>query len=83
MEFKVGNNFEKIARDRSKSVLVEFYAPWCGACKQFEPTYLQLAENFRYQNDYVVAKIDATANEVENIRVENYPTIKYIYIYKL
>jgi len=76
----VGNNFEKIARDRSKSVLVEFYAPWCGACKQFEPTYLQLAENFRYQNDYVVAKIDATANEVENIRVENYPTIKYIYI---
>nr|CAD7588928.1 unnamed protein product [Timema genevievae] len=40
----VSTNFDEIVFDKEKDVLVEFYAPWCGHCKQLAPIYDQIIE---------------------------------------
>ena len=73
----VGSTFERIVNDESKDVLIEFYAPWCGHCKSFEPKYKQFAAKHNSeQPNFVVAKFDATVNDPpENYSVEGFPTI--------
>ncbi len=72
-----GSNFDEVAFDKSKNVLVEFYAPWCGHCKQLAPVWDKLAESMEAEDkEVVVAKIDATANELPHTRVRSFPTIK-------
>ena len=79
----VHDNFDQIAMDKSKDVLVEIYAPWCGACKRIAPEYEQLAKDIaeKASDQFIVAKYDGTANDIPaslNFRLEHFPTFKLI-----
>ncbi|XP_054621670.1 protein disulfide-isomerase A4 [Dunckerocampus dactyliophorus] len=75
----VGKTFEEIVMDTEKDVLIEFYAPWCGHCKKLEPDYLALGKKYKGEKNLVIAKMDATANDVPNdsYKVEGFPTIYF------
>jgi protein disulfide-isomerase A1 len=73
----VGKSFHNIVMDPTKDVLVEFYAPWCGHCKKLEPIYNELAEKLKDNTNVVIAKMDSTANEVEEVSIQGFPTIKF------
>nr|XP_023657071.1 protein disulfide-isomerase A3-like isoform X1 [Paramormyrops kingsleyae] len=74
----VAETFQEIVNDPAKDVLVEFYAPWCGHCKNLEPKYAELGERLSGDHNIVVAKMDATANDVPpSYDVQGFPTIYF------
>ncbi|XP_014243206.1 protein disulfide-isomerase [Cimex lectularius] len=72
----VSSNFDEVVFNTEKDVLVEFYAPWCTHCNKLAPIYDELGEKFKDNNEVLVAKIDATANELEHTKIESFPTLK-------
>jgi len=73
----VGKNYEETVHAEDKHVFVEFYAPWCGHCKSLEPTWNKLGEHFKDNDDVIIAKSDATANEFDDVDVQGFPTLKF------
>uniref|UniRef100_A0A8C4DKN3 Protein disulfide-isomerase n=1 Tax=Dicentrarchus labrax TaxID=13489 RepID=A0A8C4DKN3_DICLA len=74
----VAENFDSIVNDDSKDVLIEFYAPWCGHCKNLEPKFNELGEKLGSDPNVVIAKMDATANDVPSpYEVSGFPTLYF------
>ncbi len=76
----VAKNFDAIvapANAAGKTILLEFYAPWCGHCKSLAPIYEKVGAHFLSRDDVIVAKMDATANDVMDSRfdVKGFPTL--------
>lgn len=72
----VAKNFDEIVNDPERDVLIEFYAPWCGHCKSLAPKYEELGEKVANIDSVVIAKMDATANDVPPpYDVKGFPTL--------
>ncbi|KAF1539691.1 Protein disulfide-isomerase A2, partial [Eudyptula minor] len=73
----VGKTFEQVAFDETKNVFVKFYAPWCSHCQAMAAAWEKLGERYKDHEDIVIAELDATANELENITINGFPTLHY------
>ncbi|KAF2137468.1 uncharacterized protein K452DRAFT_321720 [Aplosporella prunicola CBS 121167] len=74
------DNFDKEITQTGKPALIEFFAPWCGHCKNLAPVYEELGQAFGYAADKVaIAKVDADAHRSlgQKFGVQGFPTLKW------
>ena len=57
---------------KGKPVMVDFYADWCASCKVIARTTLQDQRVRTVLNDFIVLKVDLTANNAETKKLLNH-----------
>lgn len=51
-----------------KDIFIKIYVSWCTHSKNLAPTYDRLGQHFSGSEDVIIAKIDATANDIPDPR---------------
>ena len=67
-------NFERLVMGSEKTVLLDFWATWCGPCKMIAPHISQIAEE---REDILVGKIDVDTDPELAVRfgITSIPTL--------
>lgn len=62
----------------NKPAIIDFYASWCGPCRQVSPIIEELAKE--YNGRIVVYKVDTDKEQLlsQNIGIQSLPTILFI-----
>jgi thioredoxin 1 len=71
-------NFEELAVQSDKPVMVDFWAEWCGPCRMVGPIVDELASD--YEGKVVVGKLDVDSNNEISAKygIRNIPTILFL-----
>jgi len=70
-------NFDSVVNE-ADTILVKFFAPWCGHCKHLAPEYIKAAEVLAKDGEGVIlAEVDATEETdlANRFDVHGYPTL--------
>tara|TARA_B110000196_G_C20750418_1_gene477428 strand:- start:235 stop:555 length:321 start_codon:yes stop_codon:yes gene_type:complete len=69
------NNFDKEIKNSKLPVLVDFWAEWCGPCKQIGPMLEEIAESKKDKLKIFKINIDENPNTPQKFGVRGIPTL--------
>jgi len=72
------DNWQEIIYGNNQPLIVEFYAPWCGHCKQLAPEFAKAATHLKGMVIFGAVNCDEDANRplCGQFQVQGFPTIK-------
>jgi thioredoxin 1 len=69
------NNFQKDVLESSKAVLVDFWAPWCGPCRQLSPIVDEVAKELAGKIEVFKCNVDENPEVPSKFMVRGIPTL--------
>ena len=69
------DNFDQEVLKSSKPIVVDFWAEWCGPCKQIAPTLEEISEEMSDQVTIAKLNIDSEVNSGTKYGIRGIPTM--------
>ncbi len=69
--------FETLINQPDAVVAVDFWAPWCGPCRNFAPIFDQASETIGDAAEFVKVNVDDHKEIAQKYGIQSIPTVLY------
>lgn len=68
-------SFEKVTATKDKTLIIDFWAPWCGPCKALTPVLEELSSEMNDSVEVYKVNVDDNTDLAQEHGVQSIPTL--------